>query len=172
MTNILTVLIIVAIIYWIKTIISRKQKELDDKELLHREQFLKESQLLLDTTGTKTDNENKMVPVSSDNNFITQISEYFKAKGYVITESSKTEGIDLIGIKENELALIRCESSLKEIKEAHLKEFIADCTIYTDKHPMLKHKEIRRYYATNRAVSEEGHAFARNHPSTLQLLEH
>lgn len=172
MTNILTVLIIVAIIYWIKTIISRKQKELDDKELLHREQFLKESQSLLDTTVTKTDNENNTAPVQSDNNFVSEISEYFKANGYVITESSKTEGIDLIGIKENELALIRCKSSLKEIKEAHLKEFIADCTIYTDKHPMLKNKEIRRYYATDRAVSDEGHAFLRNSPSSLSLVEH
>lgn len=172
MTNILAILIIAAIIYWIKTIISRKQKELDEKELLHREQFLKESQSLLNTTVTKTENENKTAPAPSDNNFIAQISEYFKSKGYVITESSKTEGIDLIGIKENELALIRCESSLKEVKEINFKEFIADCTVYTNTHPMLKHKEIRRYYATNRAVSEEGHAFARNHPSTLQLLEH
>lgn len=172
MTNLLTILIIVAIIYWIKTIISRKQKELIEKELRHREQFIKETKFLLDSPMTVPEDTPKTVSEPPKNNdFLLQSIEHFKSLGYTLTESTKVHGIDLIGIKENELALIGYESTKKEITVGDLKEFVADCTVYTDTHPMLKNKEIRRYYATNRAVSEEGHAFLRNHPSTLRLVE-
>lgn len=172
MTNLLTLLLIVAIIYWIKTIISRKQKELGEKELLHREQFLKETQSLLKTPSTMPEPNVKPLSVPTKNNdFSESVTEHFKSLGYTLIETSKAQGIDLIGIKENELALVGYQNNKREIKLGDLKEFVADCTVYTDTHPMLKNKEIRRYYATNRAVSEEGHAFVRNHPSTLNLVE-
>lgn len=172
MTNLLTILIIVAIIYWIKTIISRKQKELGEKELLHREQFLKETQSLLKTPSTMPEPNVEPLSVPTKNNdFLESVTEHFKSLGYTLTESTKAQGIDLIGIKENELALVGYEGNKREVKLGDLKEFVADCTVYTDTHPMLKNKEIQRYYVTNQAVSEEGHAFVRNHPSTLHLVE-
>lgn len=170
MTNILTILLIAAIIYWIKIIISRKKKELSEKELIHRKQFLKETQSLLETIPNKAVN-GTTTPMTSNHTFMSRLNEYFTSKGFMITESSKTDGIDLIGIKENELALIRCENRLKEIKTENLKEFIADCTVYTDTHPILNDRKIRRYYATDRTITQEGYTFVRNHPSILILVE-
>lgn len=171
MANLFTLLIIIAIVFIIYTIIGRKQKELSEKERIQRERFLKETQSILEMTPIKPD-ESPTMPTQIDNNdYVMRISDYFTSKGYTITESAKTMGIDLIGIKENELLLIRCERHLKEVKIGDLKEFIADCTIYADTHPILNTKKIVRYFATQRAITEEAQHFLRNHSSTLQLTE-
>lgn len=171
MGNSLTLVLIIAIGYWILLIIRRKRSELNTKEEQQRELFLSQTKAILKTEATVKDNISYPQSLQNSGSFQNQIAESFKTQGYIITESSKTDGIDLIGIKENELALIRCEISLKEVKEINLKEFIADCTLYTDTHPILNGREIRRYYATNRIIEQEGHAFLRNHPSSLRLIE-
>lgn len=160
MANILALMVIVAMGYLIMGVISRKKEELADKELRHQEQFLKETQSLL-----------KPQLPTFDTNYRTAVIEYLTAQGYKLSEHARTHGIDLIGLKEKELLLVRCENEMKEIKVVDLKLFIADCTVYIDHNPMLGGRSSVRLYATNRPITEEGHAYARENPDSVRLLE-
>lgn len=173
MSNLITLFVIIASAYWIMTIISRKKQELADKELRQKEQFLKDTQSIL-----KTEVSSFTVPIqpetiqpASNNNYSEKITQYFTTQGYIITDGIKTDGIDLIGVKEKELLLIRCESTLKEIKKIDLQIFIADCTVYIDNNPMLKGRSSVRVYATNRPITDEAQEYARNNSSSLRFLE-
>ena len=118
MANILTLIILSAIGYWMVIIISRKKRELADKELLQREQFLKETQSLLKMeTPIAVDVATQPATQypTSNTDFIQKVSDYFSAQGYSITQLPKAEGIDLIGVKEKELLLIRSDNVIKEV---------------------------------------------------------
>jgi len=174
MANILTLIILAAIGYWAMMIISRKKRELADKELLHKEQFLKETQSLLkmespisvDTAPQATTQR----PISNTD-FIQKVSDYFSDQGYSITQSPKAEGIDLIGLKEKELLLIRSDNVIKEVKKIDLQLFISECSVYIDNNPMLESRSLMRLYATNRPITEEAQRFVRENPASLRLIE-
>jgi hypothetical protein len=166
MTNMLALLLIVAIGYWVVTIISRKKRELEQKELQQAEQFLKETQALLKAEIPSPSEENK-----STTQYREKVAEHFQTDGYNITEVSKAEGIDLIGIKEKELILIRCEEALKEIKKVDIKLFIAECSVYVDNNPMFKGRSCSQIFATNRPITEEASLYLRENPSSVRLLE-
>lgn len=173
MANLLAFLVIIIISYWIMMIISRKKRELADKELLQKEQFLKETQSFLKTEVTSVTSfpKPKMEQSTSHQDFQHQVSEYFSTQGYSISKVSKAEGIDLIGVKEKELLLIRSENVLKEIKKLDLQLFIAACSVYVDHNPMLKNRSLIRVYATNRPIMEEALKFMRENPASLRLME-
>lgn len=172
MANFITLFIIIAVGYWIIMIVTRKKQELADKELRQKEQFLKESQSIL-----KTEAPSFTAPMRSEtiqpanNNYTKEITNYFTTQGYSITDGIKTDGIDLIGVKEKELLLIRCENTLKEIKKVDLQLFIAECTVYIDNNPMFAGRNGVRVYATNRPITEEALEYVRHYPSSLRLLE-
>ncbi len=173
MANLITLLVIFAVGYWIIMIVSRKKQELADKELRQKEQFLKESQSILKTEAPSfsAPMQSETIESASDNNYPTEVSIYFTAQGYTIADGVKTDGINLIGVKEKELLLIRCESTLKEIKKVDLQVFIAECTVYIDNNPMLSGRSIIRVYATNRPITDEAQEYARNNSSSLRFLE-
>jgi len=173
MANILTLLIIGVIGYWVMMIVSRKKRELAEKELLHKEQFLKETQSLLkmETPTMVSPAPSQILKPATDNDFCQKVIEYFTAEGYRITESSKVVGIDLIGVKEKELLLIRSENVLKEVRKIDLQLFIAECSVYIDHNPMLKSRSLIRLYATNRPITEEAQTFVRENPASLRLVE-
>ncbi len=170
MVNILTFVLITAMGYWVVKIISRKKQEIEEKENQQREQFLKETQSLLKTEApslnTPTPEEGK-----STDNYRNKVAQYFKTNGYNITESYKAEGIDLIGIKEKELIVIRCETTIKEVKKVDLKLFIAECSVYIDHNPIFKGRSCSRIYATNRPITDEARLYLRENPSSVCLLE-
>jgi hypothetical protein len=173
MANLITILVVIAAGYWIMMIVSRKKQELADKELRQKEQFLKESQSILKTEAPSfsTPIQTETIQPTSDNNYSEKVSQYFSTQGYIITDGIKTDGIALIGVKERELLLIQCESTLKEIKKIDLKIFIADCTVYIDNNPMLTGRSIVRVYATNRPITDEAQEYVRNNSSSLRFLE-
>jgi hypothetical protein len=176
MTNFMTVFILFAIVYWIMMIISRKQKEVANKELLQKDQFLKETQSLLKTETASFITPQVAVAVEkiqspANTNYITQVSEYFSKQGYIITNLPKVDGLDLMGIKEGELLLIRCETQIKEIKKINLKEYIADCTLYIETNPILQGRKYLRYFITPRPITEEAQLFVRENSTSLHLLE-
>ncbi len=174
MANILTLVIIFAIGYWVMMIISRKKRELASKELLHKEQFLKETQSLLKMETPVTVDTPVQSPTlhqTSNSDFVQKVSDYFSAQGYSITQSPKAEGIDLIGVKEKELLLIRSDNSIKEVKKIDLQLFITECSVYVDNNPMLKSRSLIRLYATNRPITEEAQRFVRENPASLRLME-
>jgi hypothetical protein len=169
MINLITFFILGAIGYAITFIIRRKQKELVDKELRQKEQFLKDTQYLLQVESHSL--AKPTVSKTLNNSYQADISEYFTAKGYTLTNGVKVEGIDFIGVKEKELLIIRCDENSKEVRRNDLKIFIAECCIYIDNNPMLSGRSIQRIYATKRPVTEEALAFIRDFPSSLHLLE-
>lgn len=173
MANLLAFLVIVVISYWVMMIISRKKRELADKELLQKEQFLKETQSLLKTKAASVMPSPKpqIEQSTAYEDFRHKVSEYFSTEGYSITEVSKAEGIDFIGVKEKELLLIRSENILKEVKKLDLQLFIAECSVYVDNNPMLKNRSLIRLYATNRPITEEAQKFVRENPASLRLME-
>lgn len=173
MANLITILVVIAAGYWIMLIVSRKKQELSDKELRQKEQFLKESQSILKTEAPSfsTPIQSETIQPASDNNYPVEIANYFTAQGYTITDGIKTGGIDLIGVKEKELLLIRCENTLKEIKKVDLQIFIAECTVYIDNNPMLTGRTTVRVYATNRPITHEAQEYARNNASSLRFLD-
>lgn len=173
MANLLSLLIIIVISYWVMMIISRKKRELADKELLQKERFLKETQSLLKTEVTSVTSflKPQMEQSTPHENIMYKVSEYFITQGYSITEVSKAEGIDLIGVKEKELLLIHIENSLQEIKKLDLQLFIAKCSIYIDHNPMLKNRSLIRVYATNKPIMDEAQKFVRDNPASLRLME-
>ncbi|HEX5329881.1 hypothetical protein [Sulfuricurvum sp.] len=166
MTNMLALVLIVAIGYWVIIIISRKKRELEQKELQQAEQFLKETQALLKEETSPLSEEN-----TSTHPYREKVAEHFQTEGYNITEISKAEGIDLIGIKDKALVLIRCEEKLKEIKKVDIKLFIAECSVYVDNNPMFKGRSCTRVFATNRPITEEVSLYLRDNPSSIRLLE-
>jgi hypothetical protein len=153
-------------------LISRKQRELGEKELRQKEQFLKDTRALLKTEAPSftAPIPSEQIQLLSNDNYRAKVAEYFTAQGYVLSDE-KAEGIDLVGEKEKELLLVRCESDLKEIKKIDLKMFIADCTVYIDTHPLLREKIPVRMYTTNRPITEEAREYVRNHLSSLRLAE-
>jgi hypothetical protein len=165
MINMLGLILLVVIGYWVVTIISRKKRELEQKELQQAEQFLKETQALLKEETAPLSEEN-----TSTHSYREKVAEHFQAEGYNITEVSKAEGIDLIGIKEKELILIRCEEKFKEIKKMDIKLFIAECSVYVDNNPMFKGRSCTRIFATHRPITEEVALYLRENPSSLQLF--
>lgn len=173
MANLITLLVIIAAGYWIIMIVSRKKQELADKELRQKEQFLKESQLILKTEAPSfgAPLQSETIQPVSNNNYSTEVTNHYSAQGYTVTDGVKADGIDLIGLKENELLLIRCESTLKDIKKIDLQIFIADCTVYIDNNPMLKGRLCTRVYATNRPITEDAQEYVRNNSSSLRFLE-
>ncbi|MDD5118435.1 MAG: hypothetical protein PHP90_07590 [Sulfuricurvum sp.] len=174
MANLLTLLVIVAVGYWILLIVSRKQRELTDKEIRQKEQFLKDTQLILKTESPSFINSSAPIQTdipSSDSQFIATVEQSFKKQGYTITNGVKADGIDFIGLKDKELLLIRCEDRLKEIKISDLKTFIADCAVYIDKNPILEGRPSIRTYATNRPITEEAQEYIRNNPTSLRIFE-
>lgn len=173
MANLITILVVIAAGYWIMMIVSRKKQELADKELQQKEQFLKESQSILKTEAPSfsTPIQTETIQPATDNNYSEKVSKYFSTQGYIITDGIKIDGIDLIGVKEKELLLLRCENTLKEIKKIDLQIFIADCTVYVDNNPMLRERSSERVYATNRPITEEAQEYARNNSSSLRFLE-
>lgn len=168
MVTFISLLIIIAIAYWIRMIISRKQRELAYKEHRQREQFLNESQSLL---KSETPAISAKTPSSSNESYRVDVSRYWNIQGYTITESVKAEGIDLIGFKDKELLLVRCETALREVKKIDLQLFIADCTTYIDKNPMLRGRSCVRFYATNRPLTEEAAMYARENPASVHLMD-
>lgn len=170
MVNVLTSVFILVLAFWILKIIARKKQELEEKEKQQREQFLKESQLLLKTEAPSFNSPIQQESKLSDN-YRGKVADYFKSNGYTITEASKAEGIDLIGIQERELLLIRCESTLKEVKVTDLKVFIAECSIYLDNNPMFKGRSCIRVYASSRPITDEARFFARKYTSSIRILE-
>lgn len=173
MVTFISLLIIVAIAYWIRMIISRKQRELADKEHRQREQFLNESQSLLKSETPTLPNPaiSGKTPFSSNESYRADISRYWNTQGYTITESLKAEGIDLIGFKDKELLLVRCETALREVKKIDLQMFIADCTTYIDKNPMLHGRSCIRLFATNRPFTEEAAIYTRENPASVHLMD-
>lgn len=173
MVTFISLLIIVAIAYWIRMIISRKQKELADKEHRQREQFLNESQSLLksETPSVSIPVISEKVPPPLDESYRIDVTRYWNTQGYTLTESVKVEGIDLIGFKDKELLLIRCETALREVKKIDLQVFIADCSTYIDKNPMLQGRSCMRFYATNRPLTEEAAMYVRENPASVHLME-
>ena len=173
MANLITLLVIIAAVYWIIMIISRKKQELADKELRQKEQFLKESQSILknEAPSFSASIQSETIQPVQNNNYLTEITNYFTAQGYTITDGMKTDGIDLIGVKEKELLLIRCENTLKEIKKVDLQIFIAECTVYIDNNPMLAGRTMARVYATNRPITDEAQEYARNNALSLRFLD-
>lgn len=171
MVNILSLIFLIAIAFLIVKIISHKQRELLEKELQQKEQLLLEIQSLLKTEAPSSLN----TPASDKNespiNYHTKVAEYFKTNGYNITEASKAEGIDLIGIKEKELLLVRCEEKLKEIKKIDIKLFIAECSVYVDNNPMFRGRSCMRYYVTNRPIVDEARHYLRENPLSIRILE-
>ncbi|PHM17796.1 MAG: hypothetical protein CJD30_04285 [Sulfuricurvum sp. PD_MW2] len=129
MINFLTLFLLIIIFLLTVKIISRKQHEVAEKELQQKELLIQEMQTILNTQIFSAKETRGTIDNSIDKNHIHQIAEYFKSQGYSISELSKTEGIDLIGIKEKELLLIRCETTLKEVKTTDLMIFIASCTL-------------------------------------------
>jgi hypothetical protein len=173
MSTLITLLVIIASGYWIMTIISRKKQELADKELRQKEQFLKDTQSILKTESPSfsTPIQSETIQPATDDNYSEKVSQYFSTQGYIITDGIKADGIDLIGVKEKELLLIRCESAIKEIKKIDLQIFIAECTVYVDNNPMLKERSSERVYATTRPITEEAQEYVRNNSSSLRFLE-
>lgn len=173
MATFITLFVILTASYWIVIIISRKQKELTDKELYQREQFLKETQSILktETSSYTLPLPSETIPTATVDYYRTKVSEYLTQQGFSMTKSSKVEGIDMIGLKEKELLLVRCENTLKEIRKSDLKNFIADCSVYIDSNPMLGGRSLVRYYATNRPITEEAQRYIREYPSSLRLFE-
>lgn len=169
MGNLIALIIIVAIGYWIMTIISRKQKELATKELLHKEHFLKETQSLLKTEDSSFTAPN--IDSSGTEDYTKQVSAYFTAQGYSLTAVAKAAGITLLGLKEKELLVVRCETELKAIKKIDLQLFIAACTLYIDQNPIFKGRSLRRCFSTNRPITEEAQIFVRENPASLFLIE-
>lgn len=173
MTTLITLLIFLGIGYYIVTIILRKQRELAKKESRQRDQFIKESQSILKEPLPSSQHKNPSTtpPPSITQEHIKRVINYFLAQGYKVGDIEHFEGIDMIGIKEKELLLVRCESSLKEISRQDLKEFIADCTVYLDKNPMLNNRTVHRVYATTSPMSVEALDYARSHTSSIHILE-
>jgi len=172
MVTFISLLIIVAIAYWIRMIIARKQRELADKEHRQREQFLNESQSLLKSeTPTIPNPAISGKTPSSNESYRADVTRHWNTQGYTITESLKAEGIDLIGFKEKELLLVRCETALREVKKIDLQAFIADCTTYIDKNPMLRGRSCERFYATNRPLTEEAMIYVRENPASVHLMD-
>jgi hypothetical protein len=173
MSTFITLFVILAASYWIITIISRKQKELTEKELYQREQFLKETKSLLkiETPSFVAPIASETIQPSSENNYCSKVTKYLTDQGYSITESVKIEGINLIGLKENELLLGWYESNLTAIKKVDLKIFLADCTAYIESNPMLRGRSLVRFYATNRPITEEAQQYVRENPASLRLVE-
>jgi hypothetical protein len=174
MSTLITLIVIIAVAYWIILIVSRKQQELADKELRQKEQFLKDTQLILKAetpSFTKPSDPIQTNTPSLNNQYCSMIEQSFKTQGYIVTDGIKADGIDLIGLKENELLLIRCEDRLKEIKISDLKIFIADCAVYIDKNPILDGRPSIRMYATNRPITEEAQEYIRNNSTSLRIYE-
>ena len=174
MANILTLIILAAIGYWVMMIVSRKKRELEDKELLHREQFLKETQSLLKMEPPVSVDVAEQSPTlhpTPTADFVQKVSDYFSAQGYSITPSPRAEGIDLIGVKEKELLLIRSDNATKEVKKIDLQLFISACSVYIDNNPMLENRSLIRVYASNRPITVEAQRFVRENPASLRLIE-
>lgn len=174
MTNILTLIILAVIAYWAMMIISRKKRELADKELLHREQFLQETQSLLKMETPITvdiPEQSRILQPSSSTDFIQKVSDYFTVQGYSMTQSSKAEGIDLIGVKEKELLLVRSDNAIKEVKKIDLQLFISECSVYIDHNPILTSRSVLRVYASQCPITEEAQRFVRENPASLRLIE-
>lgn len=169
MGNLIGLIIIVAIGYWIITIVSRKKKELETKELLHKEYFLKETQSLLKTEASSYTTPS--IDNSTIEDYSKKISAYFTTQGYSITAVAKAEGITLLGLKEKELLVVHCETELKAIQKIDLQLFIAACTLYIDQNPIFKGRSLRRCFSTNRPISEEAQIFVRENPASLFLIE-
>jgi len=173
MSTLITLFIFLVIGYVIVSIVSRKQRELAEKESRQRDQFIQESQLILKEQLPSSPHKNPSTtrPPSVTQEHIKQVINYFLEHGYKVGDIEHFEGIDMIGIKEKELLLVRCESSLKEIRQQDLKEFIADCTVYLDKNPMFHNRTVHRVYATTSPMSVEALDYARLHTSSIRILE-
>jgi len=52
-----------------------------------------------------------------------------------------------------------------------LQMFIADCTTYIDKNPMLRGRSCVRFYATNRPFTEEAMIYVRENPASVHLMD-
>lgn len=173
MATLLTLLIFLGVGYLIVTIISRKKRELAEKESFQRDQFLKESRLLLKVESPSFSSEASSTPspLSSAQDLIAKVINHFSTLGYKVGDFGNFEGIDIIGLKEKELLLVYCDTSLKEVSKKELKDFIADCTIYVDKNPMLSSRTVSRVFATRSKVSIEALTFLRTHSESLNLLD-
>ncbi len=171
MINFLTLFLLIIIFLLSVKIISRKQHEVAEKELQQKELLIQEMQTILNTQTFSAKETRGTIDNSIDKNHIHQIAEYFKSQGYSISELSKTEGIDLIGIKEKELLLIRCETTLKEVKTTDLMIFIASCTLYVDHNPIFKNRSIVRIYSTSRPIRDDARQFIRENSLSLRLNE-
>ena len=171
MINLLALVLIVSIGYWVINTISRKKRELEQKELQQSEQFLKETKALLNAEVSPSSTPQQTCQSNVTPQYRQKVAEHFQAEGYTITEISKAEGIDLIGIKEKELILIRCEEKIKEIKKSDLKLFIAECSVYIDNNPIFKGRLYTRIFATNRAITDEARKFARENSLSIRLHE-
>lgn len=169
MGNIITLLIFLGVGYSIIMIVKRKQKEIAEKEQKQQEMLFHEMQSLLKTEPTQ-----RVSPSSlplEDDEYLTDISEYYKKEGYLVTTTLQSAGIDLFGIRDNEALFIHCETSQKQIEPDDLKIFIGECTLYLDENPSLSSRTLRRIYATNRPVSPEAIAFIRSYPNSIFLHE-
>lgn len=166
MTNLFALIIVITVTYLIMRIISRKKRELADKELQQREQFLKESKALLKRDGISENS--TVIPQTFDQNYKLFVKEYFTAQGYITSELAEHEGIDLMGIKEKELIVVRCG---KETDERGIKEFIADCTLFIEKNPMLSNRSIKRIYTAPRPLTDPKILnFFHSNPQSIHLL--
>lgn len=171
MINMLALTLLIAFSYWVFNTISRQKRELEQKELQQSEQFLKETKALLNAEASPSSTPQQTDQSNATPQYRQKVAEHFQTKGYTITEISKAEGIDLIGIKEKTLVLIRCEEKLKEIKKIDIKLFIADCSVYIDNNPMFKGRSSTRIFASNRPITEEVSLYLRNNPTSVRLLE-
>jgi len=153
MANFITLIVVVAMIYLIMNVISRKKRELEEKESRQRDQFLQDTQTLL---KSETLPKNRVISVEKipDKTYRSFVSEYFTSDGYSLSESAKQTGIDFLGIKTKELIMIRCDNDPKEVLEKDIKIFIADCAVYIEKNPMLSNRHIQRIYVAPRPLSD------------------
>lgn len=164
MANLFALMIVITVAYLIMRIISRKKRELADKEQQQREQFLQESKALLKRESIS----DTLIPKTFNQNYKAFVNGYFTAQGYIVSEYAENEGIDLMGIKEKELIMVRCG---KETDERGIKEFIADCTLYFEKNPMLFNRSVKRIYTTAQPITDPKILnFFHSNPQSIQLL--
>lgn len=182
MTTLITLLVIGGIGYWILKIVKRSQSEFETKEQMQKEMFLNETKALLEidssasghsTTGTtvlKTAKHTQSVPKfqNSAEDLIEFAMKTLKEEGYSMSSLERVSGIDLIGIKDGEIVYVRCAKSNRDISVTDLKNFMADCVIYSESQPLFSDRKARRIYMSTRPLDEDASIFINDNGRSIE----